>query len=137
MTAESINNPAIGDLDGDGKDDIVVATNEVYGGADSGGGDVGFGGLLATAGSTLRVYAVKSTARTRGGPFFPGWPVKPGGMIQNVLPLIGPGHDPALVKVGGDAEGGGLGHREHRDDRLRRATAPSRRSSRAPAARAP
>ena len=96
MTAESINNPAIGDLDGDGKDDIVVATNEVYGGAPSGGGDVGFGGLLATAGSTSRVYAVKSN-----GTFLPGWPVKPGGVIQNVLPLIGPGHDPALLKVGG------------------------------------
>ncbi len=97
MTAESINNPAIGDLDGDGKDDIVVATNEVYGsGADAGGGDVGFGGLLAAAGTTSRVYAVKSN-----GTFLPGWPVKPGGIIQNVLPLIGPGHDPALFKVGG------------------------------------
>ena len=96
MTAESINNPAIGDLDGDGKDDIVVATNEVYGsGADAGGGDVGFGGLLAAAGTTSRVYAVKSN-----GTFLPGWPVKPGGIIQNVLPLIGPGHDPALFKVG-------------------------------------
>jgi hypothetical protein len=96
MTAESINNPAIGDLDGDGRDDIIVATNEVYGGADSSGGDVGFGGLLAAAGSTSRVYAVKSN-----GTILPGWPVKPGGIIQNVLPLIGPGHDPALVKVGG------------------------------------
>ncbi len=101
MTAESINSAAIGDLDGDGRDDIVAATNEVYGGS-GGGGDVGFGGLLATAGSTSRVYAVKSGGRASvGGPFFPGWPVKPGGIIQDVLPLIGPGHDPALVKVGG------------------------------------
>ena len=46
ITAESINNPAIGDLDGDGRDDIVIATNEVYGGG-GGGGDVSFGDALA------------------------------------------------------------------------------------------
>ncbi len=96
MTAESINDPAIGDLDGDHKDDVVVATNEEYGGS-SGGGDVGFGGLLAAAGSTSRVYGVKSS-----GSFLPGWPVQLGGVIQDVLPFIGPGHDAALVKVGGD-----------------------------------
>ena len=60
MTAESINSPAIGDLDGDGKDDIVVATNEVYGGAAPAAATSSFGGLLSTAGSTSRVYAVKS-----------------------------------------------------------------------------
>ena len=57
MTAESINNAAIGDLDGDGRDDVVVATNEVYGGA-GGGGDVVFDGLSNAAGTTSRVYAV-------------------------------------------------------------------------------
>ncbi len=102
MTAESINSPGIGDLNGDGRDDIVAATNEVYGGT-GGGGDVSFGGALSnTAGSTSRVYAVKSGGNnSAGGPFLPGWPVKPGGVIQDVLPLIGPGHDPALVKVDG------------------------------------
>ncbi len=102
MTAESINNPAIGDLDGDGRDEIVVATNEVYGGDGGGGGDVSFGDALAAAGTTSRVYAVKASGRGPAGdadPFLPGWPIKPGGIIQNVLPLVGPGHDPALVRV--------------------------------------
>ncbi len=33
--------------------------------------------------------------------FLPGWPIKLNGAIQSTLPLIGPGQDPALVKVGG------------------------------------
>jgi Subtilase family len=97
VTAESINNPAIGDLDGDGHDDVVIATNEVYGSAGGGGGDVSFGGALSAAGTTSRVYAVSG----RTGAFLPGWPIKLGGIIQDQLPLIGPGHDASLVKVGG------------------------------------
>ena len=73
----------------------------------------------------------------RRATFLAGWPIKPGGIIQNVLPLIGPGHDPALVKVGGDAEGRRLGHRQHGDQRVRRGRRRStRRSSRPPAGRA-
>ncbi|CAA9502237.1 MAG: hypothetical protein AVDCRST_MAG30-1982, partial [uncultured Solirubrobacteraceae bacterium] len=103
MTAESINSPAIGDLDGDGRDEIVVATNEVYGSSGGGGGDVSFFGVLGNAaGTTSRVYAVKPDGtRAQDGPFLKGWPIKPPGIIQDVLPLIGPGHDPALVKIGG------------------------------------
>ena len=43
MIAESINEPAIGDLDGSGHDDVVVASNEVYG-AGATGEDVSFAG---------------------------------------------------------------------------------------------
>ncbi len=106
MTAESINNPAIGDLDGDGREEIVIASNETYGG-EGGGGDVSFGGLLSAAGQTARVYAVKARGRGPDGdgdPFMPGWPVKPGGIIQDVLPLVGPGHDTALVEVDGEQQ---------------------------------
>jgi len=106
MTAESINNPAIGDMNGDGREEIVIASNETYGG-ESGGGDVSFGGLLSAAGQTARVYAVKAEGRGpdgNGDPFMSGWPVKPGGIIQNVLPLVGPGHDAAFVKVGGEQQ---------------------------------
>ena len=41
----------------------------------------------------------RSTARP--GQFLPGWPVKLNGAIQNTLPLIGPGQDPAIAKIGG------------------------------------
>ena len=102
--AESINQPAIGDLGGgpgnapDGKDDIVVATNEAYGGA-SNGGDVSFAGILGgAAGQENRVYAVSGAS----GDFLPGWPIAIPGIIQNVLPLIGPGHDAAIAKIGGE-----------------------------------
>src|SRR2546430_2415568 len=58
MIAESINDPAIADLNGDGRDDIVVASNEVYGAAE-GGEDVSFSGITSeAAGSAGRLYAV-------------------------------------------------------------------------------
>ncbi len=102
--AESINNIAVGDLNGDGRDDLVVASNENYGAASPNPADVnaGFGQALSdvlgrAAGGSSRVYAIDG----KSAKFLPGWPVKLNGAIQNVLPLIGPGHDAALLKVGG------------------------------------
>jgi len=103
MLAESINNPAIADLNGDGHDDVVIATNEEYGaspspGDVSGGFEQGFADLLAgAAGGSSRVYAVSGAT----GRFLPGWPIKLNGGIQNTLPLIGPGQDAAILRVGG------------------------------------
>ena len=101
--AESINNPAIGDINGDGIDDIIAATHEAYDESNGtpaptlpgGGSDVAFGGLGL---KSTRVYAINGA----NGALLPGsWPLHIAGLIQNVLPFIGPGADPMLVKVGG------------------------------------
>jgi hypothetical protein len=100
MVAESINEPAIGDLTGSGHDDVVVASNEVYG-AEESPEDVSFSGVTsALAGSTGRLYAIDGAT----GEIMPGWPVKMPGIIQNVLPLIGPGQDAAIAKIGGQTQ---------------------------------
>jgi Subtilase family len=97
MIAESINNPAIGDLNNAGHDDVVVASNEVYG-APALGSDVSFAGVTASAaGSSGRLYAIDGAT----GKIMPGWPVAMPGIIQNVLPLVGPGQDAAIAKIAG------------------------------------
>lgn len=112
MIAESINEPAIADLNGDDRDDVVVATNETYGAQQPGPNDLpglfgqGLSDLLGNAaGGSSRVYAVDSRgsnyAGNSGRPFLDGWPVKLNGAIQSTLPLIGPGQNPAIAKIGG------------------------------------
>jgi hypothetical protein len=97
VVAESINEPAIGDLTGSGHDDVVVASNEVYGAPET-NGDVSFAGVTAAAaGSSGRLYAIDGSSAK----IMPGWPVAMPGIIQNVLPLVGPGQDAAIAKIGG------------------------------------
>jgi len=102
--AESINDPALGNLTGaaDGHQDVVVATNEYYGpNAGSSSGDVSFyGSLSPAAGGSTRVYAVDGES----GHYLSGWPVSIPGIIQNVLPLVGPGNDPSIATVGGKVQ---------------------------------
>lgn len=98
IVAESVNDPAIGDLTGEGHDDIVVATNEVYG-APEFGSELSFAGITAAAaGTSGRLYAINGAT----GKFLPGWPVKMPGIIQEELPLIGPGQDAAIARIGGE-----------------------------------
>lgn len=73
--------PALGDLDGDGRDDIVIGTNETV---------TEEHGVL---------YAVSGT-----GDFLPGWPQRMWGLYMDVLPMVGQGvpNSAALVDLVGD-----------------------------------
>jgi hypothetical protein len=76
---------ATGDLDRDGKRDIVVASSERYG-------------------MTGRVYAIYHDGTMHpGGPFLPGWPVRDV-LTADLLPVVGQGvpNAPVVADVDGD-----------------------------------
>ncbi|HLY81901.1 MAG TPA: FG-GAP-like repeat-containing protein, partial [Acidimicrobiales bacterium] len=77
--------PAVGDIDGDGTPDVIVATSESQSN----------GGILATG----RVYAFH-----HDGTPFSGWPVKPDGLIPETFPVVGSGvaTSPVLADLDGD-----------------------------------
>ncbi|HEX8065841.1 MAG TPA: FG-GAP-like repeat-containing protein [Thermoleophilaceae bacterium] len=91
--SESINTAAAGDLDGDRKPELVVATNEVEGVS----GGPSLPGAPSLAGGDGRVYAVDGN-----GEFLPGWPIAPNALLPHILPFVGPGVDHALGDLDGD-----------------------------------
>jgi hypothetical protein len=79
-----LSSPAIGDLNGDHKPDVVEGTSEAYG---------------STPQTSGRVYAWNAQ-----GKLLPGWPVKPGALAADSIPLAGEGvpQSPVLADVDGD-----------------------------------
>ena len=79
-----VSSPAVGDIDGDGKPDVVEASAEVYGSAPQ---------------TTGRVYAWSARGELK-----PGWPVEPPALAADAIPIAGEGTpaSPALADVDGD-----------------------------------
>ena len=101
-----VDTPAVGDLTGDGRPEIVVGTNEEYaaatdGGINAGTFDTASVALLAQSGQldvgNSRVYAVKPDGEPGGpavngpSPYLPGWPKKVGLIFTELLPVVGEG----------------------------------------------
>jgi hypothetical protein len=84
--AKILSSPAIGDLDGDDRPDVVEATAEVYG---------------STPDTRGRVYGFKAD-----GTPLPGWPVQPPGLAADAIPLAGEGTpmSPVLTDTDGDGD---------------------------------
>jgi subtilase family protein len=103
--AESINNAAVGDVNGDGKKEIVAPTAELAGTENPSTPDTNeFRSLVITLlsnaiGGSGRTYALDGKGR-----FLPGWPIKPNGGVPDALPLVGPGVDPVMGDVDGDGK---------------------------------
>jgi hypothetical protein len=99
--AEIITTPAIADLDGDKDPEVVIATNEVLGSdpqPPSGVNDLLSAFVSGATGSNL-VYAVHGD-----GKLVDGWPVKIGVLAGDLLPMVLPSHDAAVLDVDDDGD---------------------------------
>lgn len=86
-----VSTPAVGDANADGLPDILVGTNEIYG-----GGACGRGYMMHGDGNN----------NASGSPFHPNWPMAPAGVYVDILPYIGRGVSmgPIMAQVDSDPQ---------------------------------
>jgi hypothetical protein len=114
MQGAIVNTPAVGDLTGDGRPEIVVGTNEEYSVDAPGEGglnadNVEMRALEQAAGATgvldpahSRVYALDAAGR-----ILDGWPAKIGKLTAELLPIVGEGITGSPVIGPAECAGGG------------------------------
>jgi hypothetical protein len=97
--AEIVTSPAIAQLDGQGPPEIVIATNEVVPGDPQFPTSIFdiFNAVLGSSTGSNPVYALHGD-----GTPVAGWPVDVGVAAGDLLPLVLPGHDAAVLDVDGD-----------------------------------
>jgi hypothetical protein len=98
--AEIITTPAIADLEGDDKPEVIISTNEVLESDPQppSPNDLISGFASGATGSNV-MYAVKGD-----GKIADGWPVKIGVLAGDLLPMVLPSHDAAVHDVDGDGD---------------------------------
>ena len=97
--AEIVTSPAIAELDGQLPREVVVATNEVVPGDPQPPGTIFdvFNAFLGSSTGSNPVYAVNGD-----GSMVSGWPVQVGVLAGDLLPMVLPGNDAAVLDVDGD-----------------------------------
>ncbi|HKG36768.1 MAG TPA: S8 family serine peptidase [Solirubrobacterales bacterium] len=105
--AEIVTSPAIAQLDGQGPPEIILSTNEVVPGDPEFPDSFFdfFSAVLSSSTGSNPVYAVHADGKAHPGDpdgIVDGWPVGVGVAAGDLLPLVLPGHDSAVLDADSD-----------------------------------